>query len=160
MVEAGQAVKREPARCGSGGTGATPAVKEALSAPSHSRRHRQRVVARQAPYGGFMRCVFAALAAVLVLAGIVAGASSARAERRLFIIANNSDGYGVDRCLTSGASCGETVANSYCHPREFAQALSFRKVERDDITGAIPASATDPCSGGSCDAFVAIECSR
>jgi hypothetical protein len=107
-----------------------------------------------------MRCVFAALAASLILAGIVAGAGSARAERRLFIIANNSDGYGVDRCLTSGGSCGETVANSYCHAREFAQALSFRKVERDDITGAIPASATDPCSGGACDAFVAIECSR
>jgi len=103
-----------------------------------------------------MRCLPAALAAAL----IVAGAASARAEKRLFIIANNSDGYGVDRCLASGSACGETIANSYCHAREFAQALSFRKVERDDITGAVPASETDACSGGACDAFVAIECSR
>ncbi len=40
----------------------------------------------------------------------------------------------------SGAACGETVANSYCKSHEFAQALSFRKVDRDDITGAIPTS--------------------
>jgi hypothetical protein len=52
------------------------------------------------------------------------------------------------------------VANSYCHSREFAQAISFRKVDRDDITGAIPASASGSCHGNSCDNFVAIECSR
>ncbi len=88
------------------------------------------------------------------------GTASAQAEKRLFIIANDGDGYGVDNCLATGAACGKAVANAYCHSREFAQATSFQKVDRDDITGAIPASATSSCHGGSCDNFVAIECSR
>jgi len=103
-----------------------------------------------------MRCVIAALAA----AAWLVCAAAAQAEKRLFIIANNPDSYGVDRCLASGEPCGEAVANSYCHSREFAQALSFRKVERDDITGTVVASMTDACTGAACDAFVAIECSR
>jgi hypothetical protein len=52
------------------------------------------------------------------------------------------------------------VANSYCKSREFTQALSFSKVDRDDITGAIPTSGPGSCSGGTCDNFVAIVCSR
>ena len=101
-----------------------------------------------------MRFVIAATAAVLL------STAAAQAETRLFIIANDADGYGVDRCLASGAACGETVANSYCRTREFAQALSYRKVDRDDITGAIPSSGSGACKDGSCDNFVAIECSR
>jgi hypothetical protein len=91
---------------------------------------------------------------------VILGAAAAQAEKRVFIIANDGDGYGVDACLASGGPCGVAVANSYCHSREFAQATSFRKVDRDDITGAIPASASGSCHGGSCDNFVAIECSR
>jgi hypothetical protein len=101
-----------------------------------------------------MRSVIAAAA----FAAVLFGAASAQAEKRLFIIANNADGYGVDRCLASGATCGAAVANSYCKSREFAQALSYRKVDRDDITGAIPVNAG--CHGSNCDDFVAIECSR
>jgi len=101
-----------------------------------------------------MRSVIAAA----VVAALVFCAGAAQAEKRVFIIANNADGYGVDRCLASGEHCGSAVANSYCRSREFAQALSFRKVDRDDITGAIPDSAA--CHGSSCDDFVAIECSR
>ena len=71
----------------------------------------------------------------------------AHAERRLFILANQADGYGVDNCLASGAACGKTVANSYCRSHEFAQAKSFRKVSRDDITGAIPTDASASCKG-------------
>lgn len=83
-------------------------------------------------------------------------------ERHIFVIANNADDYGVDRCLASNAACGRTVANAYCHSHEYAQAVSFRKVERDDIAGAITASrsADNSCSGGGCGEFVAIECSR
>ncbi|HEX3503900.1 MAG TPA: hypothetical protein VHU22_10970 [Xanthobacteraceae bacterium] len=103
-----------------------------------------------------MRFLIAACAAATMLLG----AASAEAEKRVFIIANDGDGYGVDNCLASGGPCGAAVANSYCHSREFAQATSFRKVDRDDITGAIPASASNSCHGGSCDNFVAIECSR
>jgi hypothetical protein len=103
---------------------------------------------------GTMRFVIAASVAAAVLL------SAAAAEKRLFIIANDADGYGVDRCLASGASCGEAAANSYCRTREFAQALSFSKVDRDDITGAIPTSGPSSCKSGLCDDFVAIECSR
>ena len=98
------------------------------------------------------------IASVAVAAAVLAG-TAAQAEKRLFIVANNSDGYGVDRCLASGASCGATVANSYCKSREFAQALSYRKVDRDDITGAIPAGGSGGCRDSNCD-VVAIVCTR
>jgi hypothetical protein len=103
-----------------------------------------------------MPSMFAAAA----FAAVLLSAAAAQAEKRVFIIANNGDSYGVDRCLASGASCGDAVANSYCRSREFAQALSFRKVDRDDITGAIPSSGPGSCHGANCDDFVAITCSR
>jgi hypothetical protein len=103
-----------------------------------------------------MRSMFAAV----VFAAALLGASAAQAEKRVFIIANNGDAYGVDRCLASGAACGEAAANSYCRSREFAQATSYRKVDRDDITGAIPTSGPGSCHGANCDDFVAITCSR
>jgi hypothetical protein len=106
------------------------------------------------PRWGHMRFLFASAA----LAAAVLAGTAAQAEKRLFIIANNSDGYGVDRCLASGAVCGEAAANAYCRSHEFARALSYRKVERDDITGAIPS--TGGCHNPDCDDFVAIECSR
>jgi hypothetical protein len=99
------------------------------------------------------------LLATLALAALLAASSAAQAEKRIFIIANNADGYGIDRCLASGGPCGTAAANAYCKSREFAQALSFRKVDKEDITGAIPANST-ACRGGSCDQFVAIECTR
>jgi hypothetical protein len=83
----------------------------------------------------------------------------AAADSRIFIIANNADGYGVDRCLASGERCGNVVATAYCQSQAFAQAKSFRKIERDEITGAVPNSGKNACAG-SCDSFVAIECSR
>jgi hypothetical protein len=103
-----------------------------------------------------MRFVIAASAMAVMLLG----AATAQAEKRVFIIANNADGYGVDRCLSSGGACGEAVANSYCRSHEFAQALSFSKVDRDDITGAIPTSGPGSCQGAACEDFVAITCSR
>jgi hypothetical protein len=102
-----------------------------------------------------MRLGFAALAVAAIMS-----VSVAHAEKRMFIIANLADGYGVDDCLASGAECGKAVANSYCHSHDYTQAVSFRNVDRGDITGAIPANATSSCRGGSCDHLVAIECSR
>jgi hypothetical protein len=101
-----------------------------------------------------MRSLFAA--AVL---GVVLSASAAQAEKRVFIVANSSDGYGIDRCLAAGSQCGSAAAAAYCKSREFAQASSYRQVDRDEMTGAIPANAGG-CKGGNCEQFIAIECSR
>jgi len=71
-------------------------------------------------------------------------------------IANNSDGYGVDRCLAAGATCGAAVATAYCKARDYAEAASFRRIEREEIAGAVPTT-----NGTSArDEFVAIECLR
>jgi len=116
-------------------------------------------------FGGTMRLVaaVAALSALLLSSGAQAEKQAEkRAERHIFVIANDADAYGVDRCLASNAACGTMVANAYCHSHEYAQALSFRKVEPDDITSAITANRSDDrsCSGSRCGEFVAIECSR
>jgi len=95
----------------------------------------------------------------LAIAATLALIAPAAAENRVFIIANHADGYGVDRCLATGERCGVTVATAYCQSRSFALVKSFRKIERDEITGAVPATSNSAC-GGSCENFVAIECSR
>jgi hypothetical protein len=96
----------------------------------------------------------------LALIGLGLAAAEARAENRTFIIPSNADGYGVDRCLANGDRCGMTVATAYCQSQAFAQARSFRKLDRDEITGAVPASGNNTCLGAGCDSFVAIICSR
>jgi hypothetical protein len=98
------------------------------------------------------------LIAVGALAGVLALAVPAQPETRVFIVASNADGYGVDRCLTTGASCGNLIATAYCQARDFAQARSFRKVDNDEITGG-GTQAAQACGVG-CDAYVAIECTR
>ncbi|MPZ54895.1 MAG: hypothetical protein GEU91_00065 [Rhizobiales bacterium] len=102
-----------------------------------------------------MRSLLAALSVAAAFS-----AASAHAEKRMFVIGNNADGYGIDRCLASGAACGFAMATAYCHSREFTQALSFRKVDRDEITGAVPTGGSGECTAGSCTDFVAIECGR
>jgi hypothetical protein len=67
-----------------------------------------------------MRSLPALLACVFLLA-----ASQASAETRIFIIANQADGYGVDQCLAKGDKCGAHAALSYCKSRDFAQ-VSWR----------------------------------
>jgi hypothetical protein len=98
--------------------------------------------------------------AVLGFGAALLSGVSAQAESRMFIIANNADGYGVDRCLATGASCGAAVAAAYCRGREFSQADSYHKVDKDDITGAVPTNSSSACRFGTCEEFVAIECSR
>ncbi len=103
-----------------------------------------------------MRTVISGLAAVICLALV----SSAQAERRMFIIQNDADSYGIDRCLSTGAKCGAAAANAYCKSREFAEAATFSKVDRDDITGAIPTGGSGGCKGPKCNDYVAIVCTR
>jgi hypothetical protein len=96
--------------------------------------------------------------ALLVGAAFFAG-SAAWADTRVFIIANQADGYGIDQCLAGSEACGAHAAQSYCQSREFAQAQSYRRVDADEITGSIPASA-GICTHGSCNEYVAITCQR
>jgi hypothetical protein len=86
---------------------------------------------------------------------MIGTAVSARAEDRTFVIGNNADDYGVDRCLASGDSCGAAVATAYCQSQDFAQARSFRKITREEITFGI----AETC-GNNCENFIAIECTR
>jgi len=84
-----------------------------------------------------MRSLPAFLALMFVLA-----ASAASADSRVFIVANQADGYGVDQCLAMGEKCGAHAAQSYCQSRDFAQALSYRRIDPDEVAGSIlPASA-------------------
>jgi hypothetical protein len=101
-----------------------------------------------------MRFVPALLACVSL-----AAATAASAETRVFIIANQADGYGVDQCLAKGDKCGAHAARSYCQSRDFAQASSYRRVDPDEITGSVPKSGAN-CPRGSCDEYVAITCER
>src|SRR6476659_3004248 len=100
-----------------------------------------------------MRALLASAIAIACLAG------TAQAERRMFIISSNADGYGIDRCLEAGAKCGAAIAAAYCKTQQFIEAASFRRVDRDEITGSIPDN-DGRCRGGKCDELVAIVCSR
>jgi hypothetical protein len=102
-----------------------------------------------------MRTALVSLVALLCL-GLSA---SAHAERRMFIIANDADGYGIDRCLAGGEKCGAAAANAYCKTHAFAQAATFHGVERNDVTGAIPIGDAGSCEGNRCD-LVAIVCTK
>ena len=97
--------------------------------------------------------------ALLACFVLLAAATTASAESRIFIIANESDGYGVDQCLARGDKCGASAARSYCQSRDFAHASSYRRVDPDEITGSV-SKAGASCTHGSCSDFVAITCQR
>jgi hypothetical protein len=101
-----------------------------------------------------MRSLQAILASVFLLTASVAWADS-----RVFIIANQADGYGVDQCLARGEKCGAHAARSYCQSRDFAQASSYRRVDPDEITGSVP-KAGGNCNHTGCNEYVAITCQR
>jgi len=102
-----------------------------------------------------MRPLSAFIACTLLLA-----ASAAFADSRVFIVANQADGYGIDQCLAKGDKCGAHAARSYCQSRDFAQATAYRRVDPEEITGAVPKAANGNCSGLGCGEYVAITCQR
>jgi hypothetical protein len=51
------------------------------------------------------------------------------------------------------------AALSYCKSREFTQAVAYRRVDPDEVTGSISSQA-GACKSGKCDEFVAITCRR
>jgi len=101
------------------------------------------------------------IAKYLSAAAFLATASMAFADSRVFIVANQPDGYGIDQCLARGERCGAPAARAYCEARDFKTASAYRRVDPDEITGAIPASSGRKCSGRGCeDEYVAITCER
>src|SRR4029078_12258753 len=104
--------------------------------------------------GNFMRTALIGLAALLFLAPAIANA-----EQHMFLVANDADGYGIDRCLASGEKCGAAAANAYCKTQGFAAVRKFHKADRDDLTGAITKDGAVSCQPGTCD-VVAIVCLR
>lgn len=101
-----------------------------------------------------MRSLLVLSAAMLALA-----AAPAKAERRTFVIANNPDGYGVERCLAIGQKCGAPMANAFCQARKFKRAASFRRATKSEIPSGAGQEAY-ACVGRRCEQFVAIECVR
>ena len=95
----------------------------------------------------------------LLAGALLASATAASAEIRVFIVANHADGYGIDQCLAKGDKCGAHAARSYCQSRNFAQASSYRRVDPDEITGSVPKDGAN-CRHGGCDGYVAITCQR
>jgi hypothetical protein len=87
-------------------------------------------------------------------------ASAALADSRVFIIANEADGYGIDQCLARGDKCGAHAAHAYCQSHDFAQATNYRRVDPDEITGAVPRTANRNCTRNGCGEYVAITCQR
>ena len=96
---------------------------------------------------------------VLLACAFLAAASAASADSRVFIVANQADGYGVDQCLAKGDKCGASAARSYCQSRDFAEASSYRRVDPDEITGSVP-KAGGNCTHAGCNEYVAITCQR
>lgn len=102
-----------------------------------------------------MRTILFSLAALLH----VASATSLHAEQRLFLVANDADGYGIDRCLASGERCGSAAANAYCRMQAFAVAATYHMIDQGDIAGATAERVPGNCKNGKCD-VVAIVCLR
>jgi hypothetical protein len=105
------------------------------------------------------RCIMRSMSAFLACAFLLA-ASAASADSRVFIIANQADGYGIDQCLAKGERCGAHAALSYCQSRDFAQASSYRRVDPGEITGSVPKTTDNSCNHAGCNEYVAITCQR
>jgi len=91
---------------------------------------------------------------------LLLSATTAHADTRTFIIANQADGYGVDQCLANGEPCGSYAAQSYCQSREFAKATTYHRIDATDVTGAVPVSSGGSCGHAGCRDYVAITCQR
>lgn len=95
--------------------------------------------------------------ALLAAPGAVVLPPPAGAETRIFFVENQPDGYGIDRCLASGATCGRSMASAFCRSHEYGEAVSFRKAAPEEM----PRAAGDAaCGADGCANFVAIECQR
>src|SRR5262245_66047808 len=92
-----------------------------------------------------MRTILIGLAALLCLVP-----SATRAEQHIFLVANDADSYGIDRCLASGEKCGAAAANAYCRTQAFTAAAKYHKIDQNDLTGAINKDASVNWQPGTC----------
>ena len=101
------------------------------------------------------------LAECLLIAACMGAVSTAFADQRVFIVANQPDSYGIDQCLANGDRCGASAARAYCQSQDFKSASAYHRVDPEEITGAVSASAADKCTGRACTVeYVAITCER
>ena len=101
------------------------------------------------------------LAECLLIVAFAGAASTALADQRVFIVANQPDSYGIDQCLANGDRCGASAARAYCQSHDFKSASAYHRVDPEEITGAVAASAADKCVGRACTVeYVAITCER
>jgi len=97
---------------------------------------------------------FAALVAAFAFS------APAGAETHIFVL-KGDDGYGIHDCLASGEQCGEAAASAICRARDYVQAVSFGRVDTEEITGAVPEGKRSArCEGRACPQTVAVTCAR
>jgi hypothetical protein len=87
---------------------------------------------------------------LLALAAVLFSAVHAMAENRTYVVSNREQDPLLD-CLATATGCRSSVADAYCQVRGFAQAANFAKIEREDITSAVPSRGFE---------FFRIDCTR
>ena len=97
---------------------------------------------------------------VSFLSAIVFAIPPASADSRVFVIAAQTDGYGIDQCLANSERCGAPAARAYCQSREFTEASAYRALDADEITASAAEFANTACRGASCGRPIAITCMR
>lgn len=99
----------------------------------------------------------AILAAALCLAP---GLALAGGADKLFLI-DSSDGYGIDACIASGATCGQAMADAWCRVHDYERAVNFGTVKSDAVLGSVGTTPVrTACYGSNCQDSVAITCTR
>ncbi|MDQ0303549.1 hypothetical protein [Ancylobacter polymorphus] len=104
------------------------------------------------------------LAPSLLALALMLAPGLAQAEENTGIFSVDlSDGYGIDTCIASGASCGQAMADAWCRVHGFTRATSFG-VARSDVQASLGEVAapvrTAACEGSACQGAVAITCAR
>ena len=81
-------------------------------------------------------------------------------DANIFLV-DSSDGYGIDACIASGATCGQAMADAWCRVNDFQRASSFGKVKSDATLAAVSAvPVRTACYGSGCAEQVAITCEK
>ncbi len=99
------------------------------------------------------RIVLPLLAGLLV--AVAAHSTASAASRNTFVI-DETEGYGITDCLTSGKSCGRVVADAWCEAHGLGAAIAYGKA--DDVTATILAARTGETPTGVRAGAVIVSC--